>query len=140
MGASMRYRRSSYRYAMIVRAGPMSPFDDLWQSDRPRPLAQAGWRPDADMYETTSTIEVVVDLAGVAEDDFEVQLFEDALVVDGHRRLPSCEEGARYHVATIRQGPFRLELPVPTPVDTTRVEARYERGLLRITLPKLAMR
>ena len=135
---SMRYRRSSYRYTMIVRAGPMGPFDDLWQGDRARPLVQAGWRPDADVYETTSTIEIVVDLAGVGEDDFEVQLFEDALVVDGRRQLPACEEGARYQVASIRQGPFRLELPVPTPVDSERVEARYERGLLWITLPKRA--
>jgi HSP20 family molecular chaperone IbpA len=29
-----------------------------------------------------------------------------------------------------------VELPLPAPVDTERVEARYDRGLLRITLPK----
>jgi HSP20 family molecular chaperone IbpA len=134
----MRYRRSSYRYAMVVSSGPLWPFADIWQSDRPRLLRQAGWRPDADMYETASTIEIVVDLAGVDEDDFEVQLFADALVVDGHRRLPSGNEGARYHAAGIRQGPFRMELPLPAPVDPERGEARYDRGLLRITLPKAA--
>jgi HSP20 family protein len=134
----MRYRRLSYRYAMVVRSGEMWPFGDIGQSDRLRLLVQTRWRPDADTYETATTVEIMVDLAGVEEDDFEVQLFEDVLVVEGHRQLPSCQEGAVYHAAGIRQGPFRVELPLPAPVDAERVEARYDRGLLRITLPKRA--
>jgi HSP20 family protein len=132
----MRYRRLTYRYAMVVRGSQTWPFGDLWQGDRPRPLVPARWRPDADTYETATAVEVVVDLAGVDEDDFEVQLFEDALVVQGQRRLPSCQEGAVYHAAGIRQGPFQVELPLPVAVDPQHVEARYDRGLLRITLPK----
>jgi HSP20 family protein len=132
----MRYRRLSYRYAMVVRSGQTWPFGDLWQSDRLRLLVQARWRPDADMYETATMVEIMVDLAGVEEDDFEVQLFEDGLVIEGRRRLPSCQEGAVYHAAGIRQGPFQVELPLPASVDAERVEARYDRGLLRITLPK----
>jgi HSP20 family molecular chaperone IbpA len=134
----VRYRRLSYRYAMVVRSRATWPFGDLWPSDRLRVLVQARWRPDADTYETASTVEMIVDLAGVEEDDFEVQLFEDVLVVEGRRQLPSCQEGALYHAAAIRQGPFRVELPLPAPVDPERVEARYDRGLLRITLPKRA--
>jgi HSP20 family molecular chaperone IbpA len=132
----MRYRHLSYRYAMVVQSGGTRPFGDIWESDRLRVLVQGRWRPDADAYETASSIEITVDLAGVEEDDFEVQLFEDALVVDGRRQLPACQEDARYHAAGIRQGPFRLELPLPAPVDAERVEARYDRGLLRIVLPK----
>jgi HSP20 family protein len=132
----MRYRRLSYRYAM-VSSGPLWPrVGELWQSERLRLLVQAGWRPDADTYETAATVEITVDLAGLDEDDFEVQLFEDALVVEGHRRLSGCEEAAVYHTASIRQGPFRLELPLPAPVDPERVEARYDRGMLRISLGK----
>ena len=132
----MRYRRLSYRYTMLVRSAPVWPLGDIWPSDRPRPLPRVGWRPDADTYETADAIEVLVELAGLDEDDFEVQLFEDVLVVEGHRRLPSCAEGAVYHAAGIRQGPFHVEVALPSAVDADRVEARYERGLLRITLPK----
>jgi HSP20 family protein len=133
----MRYRRLSYRYAVVVGAGQTWPrFGELWQGERVRLLVPAGWRPEADAYETASAVEITVDLAGVDEDDFEVQLFEDALVVEGRRRLPSCEEAAVYHAASIRQGPFRLELALPAPVDPERVEARYDRGLLRLTLAK----
>jgi len=132
----MRYRHLSYRYAVVVGGSRSWPFGDIWQGDRLRLLVQPRWRPDADTYETASAVEIVVDLAGVDEHDFEMQLFEDALVVEGHRHLPACEEGAVYQAAGIRQGPFRVELPLPVPVDPERVEARYDRGLLRITLSK----
>jgi HSP20 family molecular chaperone IbpA len=132
----MRYRRLSYRYTMVVRSGhPWSP-GDVWSSDRLRLLVQPRWRPDADAYETETTVEIVVDLAGVGEEDFEVQLFDDALVVEGHRQLPACQAGAVYQEAGIRQGPFQLEVPLWTPVDPERVAVRHERGLLQITLAK----
>jgi HSP20 family protein len=134
----MRYRRLSYRYAVVVGGGPAWPFGEIWPADRLRLLVQTRWRPDADTYETATTIEMVVDLAGVEEDAFEVQLFEDVVLVEGRRHLPSCDEGAVYHAAGIRQGPFEVVLPLPAPVGPEGVQTRYERGLLRITLPKLA--
>jgi HSP20 family protein len=132
----MRYRRLSYRYTMVMRSGQTWPLGDIWQSDQPRLLVQAGWRPDADMYETETTVEITVDLAGLEEEDFEVQLFEDVLVVEGRRALPSCHQGAVFHAVGIRQGPFQVAVPLPAPVDPEHVEARYDRGLLRVTLPK----
>ena len=136
----MRYRRLSYRYAMVMGSGPSWPLAELWPSDRVRFFMHGRWRPEADAYETEDTVEIVVELAGVDEDDFEVQLFEDVLVIEGNRRLPPCQESAIYHAAGIRQGPFQLALRLPAPIDHERVDARYERGLLHITLPKRATR
>ena len=137
----MRYRRLTYRYAVLLRSGGTWPFGDIWQSERLRLLAHAQWRPDADIYETAGTVELVVDLAGVGEDDFEVQVFDDVVVVEGRRQLPSGDDDeVVYHAAAIRQGPFRVELPLPTSVDAEHIEGRYERGLLRVSLPKQADR
>jgi HSP20 family protein len=132
----MRYRRLHYRYAVVVRSGQPWPFGELSPIDRLRPLVEPHWRPDADTYETAASVEIVVDLAGVDENDFEVQLFEDVLVVEGSRQLASPKEAATYHAVSVRQGPFRLEVPLPAPIDSEHVEAHYDRGLLRITLPK----
>ena|SRR6266850_7436602 len=133
----MRYRhRSTYRYAMLVRSGDPHPFLD-WPSDRLRLLVQGRWAPDTDVYETGDTVEILVDVAGVDEDDYEIHLFEDALVVEGRRQLPT-PQAAVYHAAGIRQGLFQVEVRLPAPVDAERVEARYERGVLQITLPKRA--
>jgi HSP20 family protein len=135
---AMRYRRlATYRYAMLVRSeDPRAAID--WPSDRVRMLMHGRWAPDTDVYETADTLAVVVDLAGVDEDDFEVHLFEDALVVEGRRQLAAPCEAAVYHAAGIRQGLFQVEIPLPAPIDGEAVDARYDRGLLRITLPKRA--
>jgi HSP20 family molecular chaperone IbpA len=45
------------------------------------------------------------------------------------------EEGV-YHAAGIRQGPFRVEVPLTLAVDADGVEASYDRGLLRVRVPK----
>ena len=131
----MRYRRrASYRYAMLVHSAERPATFD-WPNARLPLLVQGRWVPDADVYETADTVEVRVDLAGVDEDDFEVHLFEDALVVEGRRHLPA-NAAVVYHAAGIRQGLFQVDVPLPAPVDAERVQARYERGVLAITLPK----
>ncbi|HXG16592.1 MAG TPA: Hsp20 family protein, partial [Calidithermus sp.] len=93
----MRYRYSRHRYAVLV-GSPQAWFaGEVWTVEGGRRLLPARWRPDADVYETVAAVEILVDLAGLAEDDVEVQLFEDALVIRGQRRLPACQEGAVYH-------------------------------------------
>jgi HSP20 family molecular chaperone IbpA len=132
----MRYRRLHVRYTMLAPFGQAWPYGDLGAPDRLRILVQASWRPDADLYETAAALEVAVELAGVDEDDVDIQLFENVLVIEGRRRLPPATAEALYHAAGIRQGGFRVALPLPARIDPDRVEARYDRGLLRITLPK----
>lgn len=133
----MRYRRLSYRYTVVTQQAPSLSFTAPWRGALLEAMfGRAHWRPDADMCESRHALHIVVDLAGVQEEDFEVQLFDDALVVEGRRQLPACDEGAVYHRAGIRQGPFRLELPLPVPVDAGAVEARYDRGWLTIRLGK----
>lgn len=134
----MRYRRLSYRYALVLTAKPDRSFND------PRPGAQSGvhfaqtyWRPPADVCESDSAIEVIVDLAGIDQDDLDVMIFEDAMIVEGRRQFSAAKPNGVYHVAEIRQGPFRLELPLPVAIDQDRVDARYDQGLLRITFLKL---
>ena len=134
----MPYRRVTYRSATLRIATQSWPLGAAWEHETLRLLVQARWRPATDVAETRRSIEVTVDLAGVDEDDFEVQLFDNGLVVEGRRRLPSCGEDAVYHAAGIPQGLFRVELPISARIDPERVEARYERGLLHITLPKRA--
>ena len=132
----MRYRRVSYRYALLVTGNQDRAFGDpLAAVQSGVRFAETFWRPPADVCESASTIVVTVDLAGIDQDDLDVVLFEDALIVEGRRRLPS-DPGVVYHLAEIRQGPFRLELGLPGSIDQERVDARYDQGLLRITLQK----
>jgi HSP20 family protein len=131
----MRYRHLSYRY-VLVTGSRLRPLGYVSQAEKVLGLARLAWRPPADVVETPQTIVVTVELAGVDESEIDLLLFEDTLVMEGHRRLPRPEGEARYDSAEIRQGPFRLEVPLASAVDSDRVEARYERGLVTVTLPK----
>jgi HSP20 family protein len=136
----MRYRYLGYRYAMVVQTGGPPPFTPAWRLERLRvSLAEPRWRPETDVYETPAAITVTVALAGLEPDDIEVSLFDDAVVVEGLRRL-GCEESGVYRTAQIPHGPFRVEVPLAVAVDAERPDVRYEHGLLRITLPKAPRR
>jgi HSP20 family protein len=132
----MRYRRLSYRYAVVMATGRPRPFGEV----APRhpasvSMGQTSWRPPADVVETASEVIVLVELAGVDHEQLDVLLFEDALIVEGERRLPAHTAGV-YHAAEIRQGQVRLELPLPAAIDPEQVSAHYERGLLEMRLGK----
>lgn len=133
----MRYRRVSYRYSMVVRPSEPRPFGDPWRVALARVmLAQPQWRPATDIYELPQSITVTVELAGVDSDEVEIVLYEDAVVIEGVRKLPPAQPGGLYHSVEIRQGPFQLQIPLPATVDLEPIDARYERGLLILDLQK----
>jgi len=134
----MRYRRLSYRYAVVMATGRPRLFGIGWQRQPASiSMGEPSCRPAADIVETATEVIILVELAGVDHEQLDVLLFEDALIVEGERRLPTPSAGV-YHAAEIRQGQVRLELPLPAPIDPERVEARYERGLLEMRLLKRA--
>jgi len=132
----LRYRRFTARFVHgSALSGHRDVIDPLWHMTLVT-VAPAAWRPAVDVCETESGLTVVVEIAGVDEEQANVALYADALVIEGERSSDGCGPDGRYHRAEIRQGPFRVELPLPFPVDADRVDARYDRGLLRVDLPR----
>lgn len=129
----MRFRQLSIRYREVVPSAPRL-FGDPWLFVFPIPLARPEWRPPVDFCETAEELAVKVEVAGMSEEDFDIVLYEDILVIEGERRW--CAADARFHLAEIRYGPFRLEVPLRGELDRERVSARYDRGFLRVVLPK----
>ncbi len=92
------------------------------------------WRPPTDVYETEAAIVVRVEVAGMKEEDFNIELDGRYLLVRGAR--PDIPERRAYHQMEIRFGEFGVEVELPAAILTERVEAVYQDGFLRITLPK----
>jgi HSP20 family protein len=95
------------------------------------------WRPPTDVYETGDMLIVIIELAGMAEDDMAVTLFSDLLVIEGIRQQTAVSEMNACHQLGIKYGEFRSEVHVPFPVDTASVKAQYQNGLLTVTLNKV---
>ena len=135
----MRYRRLSYRYAVVMATSRSRPFAETWPRHGPSVGLAQPWRPATDVLETTSEVVVTVELAGVDHEQLDVLLFEDALIVDGERRLPPVQAAGVFHAAEIRQGQFHLEIRLPASIDPDQIDARYERGLLEMRFLKRAV-
>lgn len=131
----MRYRYVAYKYTRRMR--PDAAFQNVWESFGSCTLdSTMVWRPPMDIYETADEIIVVLELAGVAEDDLTVTLFSDLLVVEGKREQPITDMSA-CHQLGIKYGHFMSEVDIHAPVDHGKVTAVYKDGFLNIMLHKI---
>lgn len=92
--------------------------------------------PEANMIETDKTVEVTVELPGMAPEDVKVEIKDEALWIVGEKKEEKEEKGKTFHRIERRAGMFRRILPLPVEVLEDNVEARFAQGILKITLPK----
>jgi HSP20 family protein len=92
------------------------------------------WTPPTDVYETEENVIVRVEIAGMREEDFVVELNGRELLVRGNR-LDTAERRSFYQME-IRFGEFALALELPSHIITEEVMAVYQNGFLLVSLPK----
>lgn len=92
--------------------------------------------PTLDVSESAEGFEVVVDLPGVKPEEVKVEMHEGRLVISGQRQSATQDKEKNYHRIERSSGTFVRTLSLPTEVDMDRIEARYEHGVLHISLPK----
>ena len=93
------------------------------------------WSPPTDVYETASRFVVRLEVAGMHESDFSINVDKNILVISGVR-IDSTERRA-YHQMEIRYGEFSSAIELPPGVNADQAEAEYEDGFLTILVPKL---
>jgi len=138
-GVVVRYRYISYKYSR--KASPDAALQNIWETFGTWAVPVAsGWRPPTDVYETPDLLIVLIEVAGVTEEDISVTLFSDLLVVEGTREQPHFFKAgmSACHQLGIKFGEFRAEIFIPVTVDHDNVTAEYKNGLLKIVLRKVA--
>lgn len=88
-----------------------------------------------DVYETDNAIIVRVEIPGMQEDDFAIEIHGRTISVRGIRQDDIPERRA-YHQMEIRFGEFNIEIELSIYIESDQVEALYQNGFLRIVLPK----
>ncbi len=96
------------------------------------------WSPPTDLYETEENCVIKVEVAGMRDEDFEVEFEDHLLMIRGHR--PDLNEKRAYHQMEIRFGHFEIAVEVPVLVDLEKAVAQYKDGFLLILLPKVNSR
>lgn len=76
------------------------------------------------------------ELPGVDTEDMEISVENDVLTIRGTRLPEDLDEDAQFRRHERGHGQFSRTIPVPFAVEADGVEASYEDGILRITLPR----
>jgi HSP20 family protein len=92
--------------------------------------------PHMDVSETGKDVRIQAELPGVAENDIEVSLNEDVLTIRAEKKQERKEEHGGVHLSERSYGTFQRSLRLPFPVNPDQVQARFENGVLHVTLPK----
>jgi HSP20 family protein len=94
----------------------------------------------ADVFETPDEIRISAELPGFAKGDLVVEVMRDAIVIEAVKREERPGEKVNYLCMERGYGKFRRLIELPVACDTRRIRARYAKGILIITVPRVAER
>lgn len=97
-----------------------------------RPL----FSPRVDVTQDPEIVRIVAELPGLDEKDVKVQLTQDSLVIEGEKKEEKEECKEERHWKERRFGSFHRVIPLPCEVDREKVEAKFNKGVLTVTLTK----
>ncbi len=115
-------------------------FDDMFGSLMPRPGSQqrahqlTEWAPAIDVITKDGDLVIRAELPGVKQEDVDIALHNNVLTISGERKVEQEEERGGYHVRERRYGSFSRSLSLPEGVDESKINARYESGVLEVTV------
>ena len=108
-------------------------FPPLW---RRLPTEERGWAPPIEMYEKEDKFIVKAELPGMKKEEIDISVVGDTLTIKGERKTETEVKEEDYYCCERSYGSFFRSLTVPAAVDTNKIEAAYENGVLEISLPK----
>ena len=92
--------------------------------------------PPINIYEDKDALIVECEVPGISEETLDLTINGDVLTLRGERAALEPEDETTVHVQERGFGIFNRAITLPTNIDSDKVEARYENGLLLIRLPK----
>jgi HSP20 family protein len=94
--------------------------------------------PRIDISESKDALEIMAELPGIDEKDVEVTLSEGMLTIRGQKKSERDEKDTdkHWHVIERTYGAFSRSVALPFEPDSGKVEAKFDKGVLRIRLPK----
>ncbi len=105
-------------------------------------LTRAGWKemlaPSIDLRETDKEFIVEAELPGMEEKDVHVTLSNGVLTLKGEKKSEREEKKENYHLMERSYGSFHRSFQLGDAVDPDKVAATFDKGVLKVTLPKRA--
>jgi len=108
-----------------------------WRPWSRRALAVREWTPKLDMFDRGDRVIIKAELPGVNKEDIDLSVAGGILTIKGERKAEEEVEDEDYYCCERYRGSFYRAIQLPADVDTDKIEANYENGVLEINLPKV---
>lgn len=122
---------SLIKWSPFWEVDEMDRFFDSFPGARPMTFV-----PALDVYETKEDVVVETPLAGISPDKVNISIENDILTIEGNIEKKSEVEEKNYYRKEVRYGSFHRSVALPTSVKGNEAKATYEKGILKITIPK----
>ncbi len=137
---------------LMMNEDSMDPFDEMAAMDRQMQGMMAGFgmpmrsmmkahaatfAPDYDVKSTDKSYVISFDMPGMDKSKINVEVKNGSLLVSGERSSESKEDqGGKFYRQERSFGYFSRAIPLPQDVKPETVAAKYENGVLNITIDK----
>jgi HSP20 family protein len=95
------------------------------------------WWPSVDVSETKDNLVVKAELPGLEAKDVDVSISWDVLTIKGEKKKEEEEKDGHHHYVERYYGSLQRSFQLPSSVQPDKVEATFDKGILRVTLPKV---
>jgi HSP20 family protein len=93
--------------------------------------------PSVNIKESSEDFEVEVAAPGLAKNDFKIQLNHDLLTISSEKEINNeTKDGQSFTQREFSYQSFSRSFSLPNTADSEKIVAKYENGILRITIPK----
>src|SRR5216684_2068181 len=113
-------------------------FRETYNEGQDQSLTTSSFAPAVDVYEDEHNVTLKIEVPGIDEKDIDVRLENNTLTVHGERKIEKEEKEENYRRVERQYGSFTRTFTLPPTVDGEKVSAIYDKGVLKIALPKKA--
>jgi len=92
--------------------------------------------PKVDIIENETSYELHVAAPGLSKEDFNIELNDNFITVSGERKFLNEKNEKNYHSIETQYGSFSRSFSLPENVDSSKINAKYNNGILELTIPK----
>lgn len=93
------------------------------------------WSPEIEMYEREGAIVISADLPGMSRGDVNVEVTDDAVIIQGERRTSSRSDRNGIYRSERSYGRFHRRIPLPDGARTDEAQATFRDGVLEVVIP-----
>jgi HSP20 family protein len=112
--------------------------DSYGPEGREETLTSTQFAPPVDVYEDEHNVTLKIEVPGIDEKDIDVRIENNVLTVHGERKLEKEEKEENFRRVERQYGSFTRTFTLPSTVDSEKIQAEYDKGILKIVLPKKA--